>query len=204
MRFTLRQAYQHLYPRLGFLFQSNYQKSISTKSNASHAFLVNSRLYLPGLIKNHSFFTEIGHHSEPFTAQYKFLDNFRYPRGYGKLIHDQIHRISLNYAFPICYPDLAIGPLIFIKRIKANLFYDYARTIFNNNAIEAFTPLTSVTFNGIVPYSEDIYKSLGVELNFDIRTLRLFDLDMGIRFSNTLKTNDYSPKFEIIITSVNF
>ena len=47
-------------------------------------------------------------------------------------------------------------------------------------------------------------QSLGVELNFDIRTLRLFDLDMGIRFSNTLETNDYSPKFEIIITSVNF
>ena len=84
MRFTLRKAYQHLYPRLGFLFQSNYQKSISTNSNASHAFLVNSRLYLPGLIKNHSF-TEIGHHSEPFTAQYKFLDNFRYPRGYVNL-----------------------------------------------------------------------------------------------------------------------
>ena len=204
MQFTLRQAYQHLYPRLGFLLQSNYQKSISAHLNASHAFLVNSRLYLPGLIKNHSFFTEIGHHSEPFTAQYKFLDNFRYPRGYGKLIHDQIHRISLNYAFPICYPDLALGPLLFIKRVKANIFYDYARAIFNNTDIEAFTALTSVTFNGIVPYSEDIYKSIGFELNIDIRTLRLFDLDMGIRFSNPLKNEDYSPKVEIIITSINF
>ncbi len=204
MRFTLRQAYQHLYPRLGFLFQSNYQKSMGTNSNASHAFLVNSRLYLPGLIKNHSFFTEISHHSEPFTAQYKFLDNFKYPRGYGKLIHDQIHRIGLNYAFPICYPDLALGPLFFIKRVKANLFYDYARAILNNTAIEAFTPLTSVTFDGIVPYSEEIYESLGIELNFDIRTLRLVDLDVGIRFSNPLNTNEHSPAVEFIINSINF
>ena len=204
MRFTLRQAYQHLYPRMGFLFQSNFQKSIGTTSNASHNFLVNSRLYLPGIFKNHSFFSEIDYHSEPFTAQYKFLDNFRYPRGYGKLIHDQIHRIGLNYAFPICYPDLAIGPLIFIKRVKANLFYDYARVILNNTDVDALTPLTSVTFNGSVPYAEDIYKSTGIELTFDIRTLRLIDFDIGMRFSYPLKTTEYSHTVEFILSSISF
>ena len=204
MRFTLRQAYQHLHPRLGVFFQSNYKKSMGTTSNNSHAFLINSRIYLPGIFKNHSFFTEIDHHSEPFTAQYKFLDNFRYPRGYGKLIHDQIHRIGLNYAFPICYPDLAIGPLFFIKRIKANLFYDYARLVLNNTVIDDLTPLTSVTFNGSVPYAEDIYESVGVELTLDVRTLRLVDFDLGMRFSYPLKTNDYSSKVEFILTSISF
>lgn len=204
MRFTLRQAYQHLYPRLGIFFQSNYQKSMGTTSNTSHAFLINSRLYLPGIFKNHSFFAEIDHHSEPFIAQYKFLDNFRYPRGYGKLIHDQIRRIGLNYSFPICYPDLAIGPLFFIKRVKANFFYDHASVILNNTAIAVLTPLTSVTFNGNVPYAENMYESTGIELTFDVRTLRLVDFDLGVRFSYPLNTTEYSPKIEFIVTSIKF
>ena len=204
MRFTLRQAYHHLYPRLGILFRSNYQKSMGKTSNTSHAFLINSRLYLPGIFKNHSFFAEIDHHSEPFTAQYKFLDNFRYPRGYGKLIHDQIRRIGLNYAFPICYPDLAIGPLFFIKRVKANFFYDHASVILNNTAIDVLTPLTSVTINGSVPYAENMYESAGIELTFDVRTLRLVDFDLGVRFSYPLNTTKYSPKVEFIVTSIAF
>ena len=204
MRFTLRQAYQHINPRLGVLFQSNYQKSMGITPNTSHAFLINSRLYLPGIFKNHSFYAEIDHHSEPFTAQYKFLDNFRYPRGYGKLIHDEINRMGLNYAFPICYPDLAIGPLFFIKRIKANLFYDHSRVILNNTSIDDLTPLSPVTFNGSVPYAEDVYESAGIELTFDVRTFRLVDFDLGLRFSYPLNTNQYSNKVEFILSSISF
>ena len=177
---------------------------MGTTSNTSHAFLINSRLYLPGIFKNHSFFAEIDHHSEPFIAQYKFLDNFRYPRGYGKLIHDQIRRIGLNYSFPICYPDLAIGPLFFIKRVKANFFYDHASVILNNTAIAVLTPLTSVTFNGNVPYAENMYESTGIELTFDVRTLRLVDFDLGVRLSYPLNTTEYSPKVEFIVTSIKF
>jgi hypothetical protein len=112
--------------------------------------------------------------------------------------------MGINYAFPIFYPDLAIGPLFFIKRIKANLFYDHSRVILNNTSIGDLTPLSPVTFNGSVPYAEDVYESAGIELTFDVRTLRLIDFDLGVRFSYPLNTTVYSQKVEFIVTSITF
>ena len=34
---------------------------------------------------------------------------------------------SVNYALPIWYPDIALGPILYIQRIKANCFYDYGK-----------------------------------------------------------------------------
>jgi hypothetical protein len=31
---------------------------------------------------------------------------------------------SIDYRFPICYPDFGVAGIVYFKRIRANLFYD--------------------------------------------------------------------------------
>jgi hypothetical protein len=97
---------------------------------------------------------------------YRFSNIFFFPRGYNSYTSDRVSRLGLNYAFPVAYPDLALGPLVFLKRIKANLFADMAHMEFN------------FPFTG----SRDLYSS-GAELTFDIRLLRLLDVNLGVRYS---------------------
>jgi len=63
------------------------------------------KLYFPGLYKHHSLRISI--------MQYNLTRSPILARS-----------LSVNYAFPISYPDIHVTPFIFIKRLRANLFYD--------------------------------------------------------------------------------
>ena len=75
---------------------------------------------------------------------------------------DKLYSLSVNYKFPLCYPDLGIGQLIYFKRIKMNVFYDQA-----------------------VGYFGDIknnYNSCGVELTSDFHLFNFpFIINAGVR-----------------------
>jgi Tol biopolymer transport system component len=204
MQFVRRKAFQQINPRMGIVVASNYNKTIGQTPNASFSFLINSTIYLPGISRNHSFYTELAYHAEPFASSYKFLDNFRYARGYEKAPHDNIRSVGFNYSLPLCYPDLALGPIIFLKRIKTNLFYDLSISHLKQLSIKEITPLTDVSFQGNVPLSSEDYRSMGMELTFDFRFLRLVDLDLGVRFSHLLYADDSPNSFEFLLKSLSF
>jgi hypothetical protein len=47
------------------------------------------------------------------------------PRGHSYLYRTlQQAALKVDYAFPIACPDLAAGPLAYLRRLRANLFYD--------------------------------------------------------------------------------
>jgi outer membrane receptor protein involved in Fe transport len=94
----------------------------------------------------------------------------------------------------VAYPDVAIGPLLFFKRIKANLFYDVTRL--NSDLINAF--------NGVA--NTRLMQSTGVELTFNVRALRLLEIDMGVRYSYLLDANIFGisnpHKFDFLLFSI--
>jgi len=74
-----------------------------------------------------------------------------------------LYKFSIDYKLPVLYPDLNIGPIVYIKRLKANLFYDYAE--------------------GKSPAGINTYQSTGIELTADMHIFRLlFPFDMGVRY----------------------
>ena len=87
----------------------------------------------------------------------------------------------MNYKFPFAYPDLSIGPLAYIKRFKANLFYD-----------------------GGVGTTHEVNRKLqstGVEITSDIHFLRfVFPVDLGFRFGYLPIEKQY---FTNLLFSVN-
>ena len=116
---------------------------------------------------------------------YTFGDFITYPRGYDGIFHNKAVSLSATYTFPLACPDWRLGPVLYIKRIKAALFYDHAI-----NLDQAGQPY---------------YNSAGLDLTFDFHVVSfLAPFDAGVRciyFPQT-GTFDFTPLFRINLDSL--
>lgn len=85
------------------------------------------------------------------------------PRGHHYMSFRDVSRIGLAYDVPLFYPDLALGSFMYIKRVRAGLFADYAWSV----------------------HRKYVMSSVGVDLNFDTNLLSILILEIpiGVRFS---------------------
>jgi hypothetical protein len=87
---------------------------------------------------------------------------------------------------PLLYPDLNIPGILYLKRVRSSLFYDYA-TGTNNHYLSL-----KQTHN----YSE-IFSSFGAELMTDYYILRIpFQISTGVR--TIWKSTNEPPVFELV------
>jgi hypothetical protein len=176
-------AHQNIYPRWAQTLRVNYQKTLGASDNQGEIFTVNSSLFFPGVIRNHSLFFTGGYQTEDIINAYRFDDVFTNARGYGSLPFERIYRASVNYTLPIWYPDLAAGSLALFKRLRGNLFYDHSE----GRLVGADTQL----------------RSYGLELVVDFRLVRLVEVGAGVRLGR--KMDDVNENFaEVFITSISF
>lgn len=118
--------------------------------------------WLPSLWKHHSILAKAqGHHYE---GGGRYLSSpIAFPRGYSYLFSQDLIRGSVDYAFPLFYPDWRITALFYVKRIKANLFYDAAWASQNMGMV--------------------FYDSKGIDIRMDFHFANfLAPIDLGIRF----------------------
>ena len=160
---------------------------------AGQQFSVYGILYLPGFFKHHSLwgyggyqFTEITpetNASAEWRSNYIFRNRIPVPRGFSVARLRNFKMFSVNYALPLWYPDIAIGPVLNIQRFRANLFYDYG-----------FGTSGSTTRE---------YASTGIEIKADLNMMRFFpQFDIGIRFTKGLQPA--TSQFEVLIGTFNF
>lgn len=185
MRWRLfrRQAQQHLAPRWGIVTDTRYRTTVGNDLFSGYNFVTRADVYLPAFFRNHAFFLNAGYQKLDRLDNYRFSNFFIYPRGYGAIGADEVLRLSANYALPLAYPDLPIGPLAFVKRIKLNGFIDYGQLNFDQ----------SIT-------------SVGAELRFDVRLLRLVEVDFGVRYSYLMDApyapNGQQHQFDFLLISI--
>lgn len=143
-------------------------------------------LYFPGLFKNHGIQILGGFQYE--TGDYAYLSPLLFPRGFLYEKNNYLTTASFNYWMPLLYPDLTLGPVFYLQRIKTNLFFDHA-TGYNPAS-------TSYKFN--------YYNSLGVDLLFDYNLFRIRHvlLESGVRVAYHPDFNRVD--FRFIIGSVGF
>ncbi|MDD5570829.1 MAG: hypothetical protein PHD97_06690 [Bacteroidales bacterium] len=160
-------------PRFGQAISVNYKNA---PDYYGEIFSVQSYFLFPGICRHHS--TKISFEYQKNNSLYSgyvFENIINMPRGYTYLedIYE-IKKLSFDYKFPLLYPDLKISSLFYIKRLKLNLFTDYA---FIDNV-----SLTRKEFN-----------SCGAELTGDINIFRFFiPLDIGLRYSYVFSDNTYT------------
>ena len=182
-------AYQHLYPRFGISGSARLRQTLGNETFSAKNWLAQSTLYLPGLGRNHSLRVSGSWQDQAVLDNYRFTNIYMPARGYNAPLADEYLTLGVNYAMPLFYPDWALGGLAFLKRIKANAFYDMTQAQLN------------FPFN-----QQQQFRSVGVELTADLRLLRLVEVDAGVRYSYLLDKN-FAPKtgqhqFEFLLLSI--
>ncbi len=130
---------------------------------------------------------------------YYFRNRINKPRGYSYPLHDEFASFSINYTFPLIYPDIALGPFVNIQRIRANGFMDFGRGIGKNYFVEYLEDNPIVYFNS----NTQDYQSIGVELLVDFNVLRFPTLiSLGMRYSYLTTTNETNLEFVVINVSL--
>ena len=144
--------------------------------------LLSGRLefFVPGLAAHHSLrLVGAYERQEPANAHpYRFASEQPFVRGYDYEFHRRFYQGAVNYALPLLYPDWNLGALVYLKRIKANLFYDYGRGEDDSQPPE-------------------IYQSAGAELTTNFHPFSLpIPLDMGMRYAYRFDEGD--SRFEAV------
>ncbi|MBX2894564.1 MAG: hypothetical protein KF763_03925 [Cyclobacteriaceae bacterium] len=156
-----------------------------------------SQLFFPGLFKHHSLWgywayqkrktVEAGP-GEQGLDNYQFRNRIPLPRGLGIRRFEDFYSMSVNYTLPVWYPDIHVGPLLNIQRVRLNTFMDYG---FGSTTLSNRQPDTTA------------YLSTGAEVKFDINILRLLpQLDIGFRYSYGI--NPAVTRFEVLLGTLNF
>jgi hypothetical protein len=156
-----RLSQRDLNPRWAQSFELNYRQTLFEADTASSIFSAELTLYFPGIAKHHSF-RLYGGYQQRVTEYYAYSDQINIPRGYSNLYPERMFSSAVNYEFPVFCPDWKIGPVLYLKRLKAGLFYDQA-VVFDSK-----------------PYQN--YISTGLDLTVDFHLFRLFaPLEAGLR-----------------------
>ena len=116
------------------------------------------------------------------------------PRGYDNIISRDLNFLSVDYAVPLVYPDFNIASLLYIKRIRASLFYDYAQGTGNTYYENTTEGLKASVYHN---YSE-IFSSSGIELMADLHLFRIpYMISCGVQ--SAWQRGDNIPVFKFLL-----
>jgi hypothetical protein len=179
-------ARQHIFPRLGYSLSINHRYAVTKVS--AYQFLTGGSLYLPGLLPTHSLVLN-GAFQQRDTLRAVFSSGFANARGhsdyYGTNAGSRMWKMSANYHFPLLYPDWGFGNILYLQRIRGNLFYDFQRLYSNSKR------------------STLDLRSTGAEFYVDTKWWNQYELSFGFRVSrllnNDLFTGSKATVFEFIL-----
>jgi len=167
----IKRVKRDIYPKWGQSLYLYYYDTPFDSPDYSSLFASIASLYFPGIFRHHGI-NIYGGYQYRIIGNYKFADKVSYPRGISGQQDEQLYSFRGTYAFPIAYPDWSIGPVIYMKRIRGALFYDYAI--------------------GLNHVSDNYYNSMGADLITEVHLLRfLAPFEFGVR-------GIYLPDDEII------
>ncbi|MBL7873640.1 MAG: hypothetical protein JNM78_18625 [Cyclobacteriaceae bacterium] len=193
----LKRSRRDINSKWGQAFFMHWYETPYSGDFSGSQFSFNSQLYFPGLFKHHSLWgywayqkseiADVRLSTKQGLDNYTFRNQIPLPRGQSTSRFHNFYSMSVNYALPLWYPDLNLGPLVNVQRIRANGFLDYG---FGSSTINK------------QPVSRS-YLSTGVEVKLDINILRLLpQLDIGFRYSYGISPS--TTRFEFLIGTFNF
>ncbi len=191
----LKMSRRDLYSKWG---QTLSMESFSTPYSGDFKgglYAVTGKFFFPGLLKHHSLNAywsfqssriEIAHNNNgQGLNNYLFSNQIPLPRGQSVSRFQEFYSMSANYAFPLIYPDIALGPVVNVQRVSCNFFADYG---FGQ----------SKDFN-----RSQAYTSVGGEMKFDINIMRLLQqFNVGVRYSYLVQRQ--SPVVQLVIGNIPF
>lgn len=176
---------QQIYPRFAQTIYVRY-RAVINKFTANQL-LLNSAIYFPGFAPNHSIVIQGAYQRRDTLRRYNFSNTFSFSRGYIDVDFPKMVKLGVNYHFPIVYPDAGFGSMVYLLRMRGNVFYD-------------FTETKSLRTRQI-----STFRTLGAELYFDSKWWNQLPLSFGIRYSRLLdkESQTRSPNQWELVLPVN-
>jgi hypothetical protein len=119
---TLKQSSLDVAPRLGFSYSLSYRHTPFGGQLQAEQLGTFVHIYLPGFAKFHAIRLQAGMQKD--RSGYQFTAAVPFVRGQSYTLFNTLKVASLDYRFPIFYPDWSIGRIGSIKRFKGNLWAD--------------------------------------------------------------------------------
>ena len=166
-----------IYPRFGQVLDLNI-RTLPFESPDGTMLSAESVLYFPGLWRHHGLSIYSGVQKRIKNGLI-FSSIVNYPRGYSGKINEELLSLQATYRFPIAYPDWDIRGLLYLKRIKAGLFVDWAQGWNGAEGIQT-------------------YQSIGAELKTDFHFLELITpIEAGARMIYIPEAQDWRYEFSL-------
>lgn len=175
-----RRAPLDLAPRWGQNISLGYRHLPFSKLSGTR-FALRSAFYFPGLATNHS--AQVRFNLQERDGVFSYENIIPMVSGFAQLKPTQPQNtLFLNYKLPLAYPDFQLGSLIYLKRIKANLFTDFEDFSFD----EQSKPRT-----------------YGIELLTDVNLLRFLlpEFELGAK---AIVVNEDNPERFILQYSLSY
>lgn len=171
-----RKAYRDLFSPLGLIIGITTTHQLAFfegdgKTNVGG----DIQAYLPGFIRNHSTRLYAGGY---LRKGWVLPDQqvFSLPRGMYTGFETYNLSAKIDYAFPFWYPDRSLGSVLYVRRLKANIFADAASSLVDKDWF---------------------FWSAGLDLTADFNLFRMgVDLDAGARF--IYRASDQKPAVELL------
>jgi hypothetical protein len=181
-----RSAIRDIYPRWAQVFDINHTSAPFDKDIYGDITTLKTAIYLPGLVRNHGIRLRYEYELQN-PQELLYYNKASLPQGYNNFVSEKINFLSAEYVMPIAYPDLNLPGMIFIKRIRTSLFYDYAVGTKN----QYFNP---IEFHN----NSETFKSFGTQLWADFYMLRIpFMVSSGAQF--IWKSFNQAPTIEFLL-----
>jgi hypothetical protein len=169
-----QQALQQIYPRYALV--TRIQNRTALGNTQAHQLFYSANAFLPGLGRTHS--TVLGFHYQrrDTLGQYNYSNGMPMARGYEPFNYPRMWRYSLNYHFPLFYPDKGIGNMVYFLRVRGNAFYD------------------DMTLKSLRTGRKINLRSAGMEIYFDTKWWNQQSVSFGVRYSRLLDTDLFVQK----------
>ncbi|MFO8234530.1 MAG: hypothetical protein R6U04_03870 [Bacteroidales bacterium] len=179
-----RLAYRDIFPEWGILADVNAKTSPFNEDILGNMLSMQAKFYIPGFFEDHGI-SFAGGYQKQNPDLYLFSSYLSFPRGYEERYSEKLYSFKSDYVLPLFYPDWSVGPLLYIKRFKADLFYDYGKNQYRESDDE-----------GNVGWISEGFTSYGVELTTDFHFLRtMFPFSAGIRYAYKPEVSDADIEF---------
>lgn len=167
-----QQARQQIFPRWGVALGARHRFSVSSRE--ARQVLLSGNVFLPGILKTHNLVISASMQSRDTANQYLFSNSFPLSRGYPVVNLPRMWKVAFNYHLPLVYPDFGIGNIVYLLRVRGNLFYDYSEVKSLRTGRVWALP------------------SAGTEVYFDTKWWNQQPVSFGVRYSRLLQRGPYT------------
>lgn len=165
----IQKAKQNIFPRFAQSLSLSYKRALTHYKGSQ--FVANAHLYLPGVLTNHNIVLNGAYLKKDTVGRLNFSSGFPFSRGYHAENLDEMMKWGVDYHLPLLYPDAGVANIVYLSRVRANLFYDHT--------------YVNVFFTNGRTFSTNL-RSAGTEIYFDTRWWNEASVTFGIRYSYLL------------------